>query len=171
MTWQEDDVVNAVADLWRPVCTVVAVGGNQSALHFHTRERRRKSPDLVAYTSTTIVICEAKVRPAGLFAGGEDSDAAHLRAMLGDQRRCCEFRARVGGLLHAMEIPFAEDASAVGVLIAGSAFSPQQTELAHGMACVEVDRDGAACAVAGSQLLPGRCLAALGRPRDRDHDA
>jgi hypothetical protein len=161
MTWQEDDVVNAVADRLRPVCTVLAVGGNQSALHFHTREQRRKSPDLVACTPTTIVICEAKVRSAGLFAGGEDSDAAHLRSLLEDQHRCREFCEKVRGLLHAMGIPLAKDASAVGVLIAGSPFFQQQAEPAHGMACIEVDPGGAIKVGGRLASLPDSCLAAL----------
>jgi hypothetical protein len=106
-------------------------------------------------------MCEAKVRASGLFAAGDNSDAAHLRALLGDQGRCREFGERVVRLLRAMDVSIAEDPVAVGVLIAGSRFSSPQIELARGMACVEVDPNGLVKAVANSHLLPSSCLAAL----------
>lgn len=160
----EDDIVDVVAQRWRPVATVLAAGAGQGALHFHTREGRRKSPDLVLCVETAIVVCEAKVRAAGLFAGRESSDAAQVGSLLADPGRRTRFLARLRELARSIGMDVHQEAVLVGALIAGSRFAAAQLGRAR-PGVHRGEREGRDRARGGSGVAARVCVAALERPK------
>jgi hypothetical protein len=161
VAWQEDDVVHALAQRWRGQSIVLAAGGNQGALHFLTKDRRRKAPDLVAYVDSTILVFETKVRTSALFAGGTNSDAARLTSLLEDPEHRQVFIHKVLGLLGSMQLETTPDPGLVVGLLAGSSFSTDQVRQAADLVCIEATQAGRVAAVAGAELLPDACAAAL----------
>jgi hypothetical protein len=123
---QEDDLLEIVAlDLRKRGFRVLAVGGNQAGLfRFHTKQRKRKAPDLVAYREPVLIVGEAKVRATALFSMSQagDTDFGCIEYLSKSLRAQREIIDNVRRVLRTLNVTLPESIFFCTALIAATNF-------------------------------------------------
>jgi hypothetical protein len=152
----EDDIINDVVTLLRPVSHIVASGGNQSRVRFRLEDGRFKAPDIVAYGNESIVVLEAKILASGLFLGtyqGGLSDCEVMLSLLTSLVAQESLRTTIGTVLAGRGVEMEADVRIVPGLVSGSPFLPTHLEQAEGLVCIEV-QDGQLTLAQGAAVWP-----------------